>query len=195
MSNIVALPQQRYTSDAIRLHWLMAGLIVLAVATGLLFDDIPKAWEQRFLNIHAILGVIILALLAIRISWRLKHQPPPLPASIGPLNRLASHYGHLVLYGLMAVVPLAGLVTLLARGTGIDFGLFEILSPLARTPEIARPAKQLHGLLAYALIAMALGHMAVAMVHQFVLRDGLLARMMPKRAGTAGPIRKAVKKS
>ena len=178
-SGIIRLPQKRYTSGAIALHWLMAGLIVLVAISGLLFDDIPKSWEDRFLNLHAVFGTLTGLLLLARIAWRRQHRPPPLPASIGPLNRAASHWGHIGLYALMALVPLAGLAALLSRGKGIDFGLFEILSPFARTPEIARPAKQIHALLAYGLLAVAAAHMMVALVHQFVLRDGILLRMMP----------------
>ena len=178
-SGIIRLPQKRYTREAIALHWLMAGLIVPVAVSGLLYDDIPKSWEDRFLNLHAVFGTLTGLLLVARMVWRRQHRPPPLPASIGPLNRLVSHWGHVGLYALMALVPLAGLAALLARGKGIDFGLFEIVSPLARTPEIARPAKQIHALLAYALLAAAAAHMMVALFHQLILRDGLLLRMMP----------------
>ena len=180
-SGIIRLPQKRYTPAAIALHWLMAGLIVLVAVSGLLYDDIPKSSQDWFLNLHAVFGTLIGLLLAARIAWRRQHRPPPLPASIGPLNRVASHWGHIGLYALMALVPLAGLVALLSRGKGIDFGLFELLSPLARTPEIARPAKQIHALLAYGLLIAAAAHMMVALVHQFVWRDGILARMMPAK--------------
>ena len=178
-SGIIHLPQKRYTSGAITLHRLMAGLIVLVAMFGLLYDDIPKSSQDWFLNLHAVFGTLTGLLLVARIAWRRQHRPPPLPASFGPLNRLVSHWGHVGLYALMALVPLAGLAALLARGKGIDFGLFEILSPLARTPEIARPAKQVHALLAYGLLAAAAAHILVALAHQLILRDGLLLRMMP----------------
>ena len=179
MSQIVAFPTQRYTSGAIFFHWAMALLILFVAVSGLLFDDIPKNIKPWLVNLHAIAGTAILALLIARIWWRIKHRPPPDTASMGRLNRQLSSLGHYALYGLMAIVPVLGLVTLFYRGLGMDFGWFQVGPLLERTPAISRPAGDLHQLTAYALILLALGHIAMAFWHQYVTKDGLLLRMMP----------------
>jgi cytochrome b561 len=93
--------------------------------------------------------------------------------------RLASHAGHVALYVLMIAIPLIGIPTLLYRGRGLDFGLFQIPSPFSRTPEIFRPLTQVHEIASYLLIALAVGHALAAIYHQYVLRDGTLTRMRP----------------
>ena len=81
----------------------------------------------------------------------------------------------------MIVVPLIGFVPLFARGRGVNFGLFQIASPIERTKDWIGPTTEIHEIAAYALIALAVGHIAAAIYHQVALKDGLLLRMMPER--------------
>jgi hypothetical protein len=120
-------------------------------------------------------------LVLYRIFWRLTHAAPALPASVSPLVARAAGLGHLALYLLMLAVPIIGVPTLLWRGRGLDFGLFQIASPFTRTPEIYKPLTEIHELGAFALVILALLHAAVGVWHQFVQKDGILLRMMPGR--------------
>lgn len=70
---------------------------------------------------------------------------------------------------------------LFTRGKGIDFGLFQIASPIERTKAWIGPSTEVHEIAAYALIALAVGHVAAAIYHQVALKDGVLLRMMPER--------------
>ncbi len=169
----------RYGSVAIVLHWSTALMIVLAFALGLTVDAFPKSWAGGVINLHALIGLAVLGLTFIRIYWRLSHPAPALPATFPPLMRLASHSGHLALYALMIAVPIIGIPTLLYRGRGLDFGLFQIASPFVRAPEIFRPLTDIHEIASYALIALAIGHVLAAIYHQHWLRDGTLSRMLP----------------
>jgi len=78
-------------------------------------------------------------------------------------------------------VPIIGVPTLLWRGRGLDFGLFQIASPFTRMPEIYKPLTEIHELGAFELVILALLHAAVGVWHQFVRKDGILLRMMPGR--------------
>ena len=91
-------------------------------------------------------------------------------------QRLAK-LAHLGLYGLMAAVPLLGLATLFLRGRGLEFGLFSIASPLAANRALSRGIKEVHELAAYALLGLVAFHVAAALWHQFIKRDGLMGRM------------------
>ena len=71
--------------------------------------------------------------------------------------------------------------SILWAGRGLNFGLFEIASPFARTPEIYGPLTQVPDIASYALIALVVGHVLAALYHQFVRRDAILHRMMPRR--------------
>ncbi len=168
----------RYDNTAIALHWLIA-LLLLGVATiGLLFDDLKGDVKAYWLNIHAAVGVTIIALVILRLVWRISHKPPALtPAqSIFHLASSAAHWG---LYLLMLLVPVGGSFALFYRGRGINFGLFSLASPFVRDPTISRPITELHGLFAYGLFALAGIHILAALYHQYGRKDGLLLRMMP----------------
>lgn len=171
----------RYDRTAILLHWAIAFLITAAFLLGLTVDDFPKAYKDTVVNAHSLLGLGVLLLTLIRIAWRLGHPPPPAPKSMSAGAERLSKLMHALLYLLMLMIPLIGLPTLFYRGRGLDFGLFQLPAFLARTPEIFRPLTELHELGAYALIGLAAGHVAAALYHQWVLRDALIARMMPGR--------------
>ena len=172
---------QRYNSRAILLHWLIAAMILLLFVGGLTIDAFPKGWKSAMINLHALGGLTLALLVIYRIFWRLTHAAPALPASVSPLIARAAGLGHLALYLLMLAVPFIGVPTLLWRGRGLDFGLFQIASPFTRTPEIYKPLTEIHELGAFALVILALLHAAVGVWHQFVQKDGILLRMMPGR--------------
>ena len=168
-----------FDSTAVALHWTTAGLIVIGFSLGLTVDAFPKEWEHAVVNTHSLLGLAVLALTAARIAWRLGHPPPPMPGDAGgPLVRRAAAAVHFLLYALMVVVPLIGIPVLLYRGRGLDFGLFQLPSPFARTPEIFRPLTEAHELAAYALIGLAAAHVLAALYHHFVRRDEVLLQML-----------------
>lgn len=171
----------RYDRGAILLHWAIAFLIAAAFLLGLTVDDFPKAYKDAVVNTHSLLGLGILLLTLIRIGWRLGHPPPPAPKSMSAPMELFSKLAHVLLYILMLAVPLIGLPTLFYRGQGLEFGLFQLPTFLPRTPEIFRPLTELHEIGAYALVGLAAGHIAAALYHQWVLRDALIARMLPGR--------------
>ncbi len=168
---------QRYSTVAISLHWLVAALILVAFALGLSVDLFPRSWDATIVNIHVLLGLTILLLTLVRIWWRLSHGIPDFPARMTPGLVKAAHFGHAALYVLMLIVPMLGMPALFFRGRGIDLGLVQLGPYLARDPAIFRPLTEVHGWVSYALIALALGHVAAALYHQHVLKDDLLRRM------------------
>ena len=171
--------QARYDATARFFHWSMAGLITVVFAASFAFDAVPKDTEYVLVQLHMIAGLLILALYAARLAWRVSHRPPPVDPQVGPLMTRVAGLGHLLLYVLMLAVPLIGLAVIFLRGRGIDFGVFTIPSPLTADRSAARSAKELHELLAWGLMVLAAGHAAVAIWHHRVRRDGVLLRMMP----------------
>lgn len=167
----------RYDAVAVVLHWSIAFLILVAFGLGLTVDDFPKAVVPAVVNIHALIGLAVLALTIVRLAWRITHRPPPLPASAGQLTDRLSKIIHALLYLLMIAVPLVGLPTLFYRGKGLDFGLVAVPQFLPRVPEIFHPLTEAHELGAYAVVLLAVGHAAAAIYHQVALRDGLVLRM------------------
>jgi cytochrome b561 len=170
----------RYTAVAIGLHWLLALLIAVSFAVGLTMSDLPLSPTRlKLFNWHKWAGITILALSALRLLWRLAHRPPPdLPMS-GWQQALA-HGAHWALYALFFLVPLAGWAYSSAAGFPVVvFGLVPLPDFVSPDRAVASLLKERHEQLAWALAALVALHVAGALKHQFLDKDGLLSRMRP----------------
>ena len=171
----------RYGSGAIGFHWFMFVLVVVVGTLGLLHDSWPKQTQRFWINIHALLGLLLLFTLMARFWWRRRHQPPPLMDSVGTFSRRTGALMHFCLYALLFVTPIVGIITFIYHGRVFDFGIFKIDFGIKSNRAIFHPTEDLHGYLAYAIFALAGIHALTALWHQFILRDGLLNRMWPAR--------------
>jgi cytochrome b561 len=169
----------RYRPAAIVFHWTMFGLVVIVGILGLLHDSWPKQTQGFWINIHALIGLLLWFVLLARLAYRLRHVPPTLPAGIGALSRHFSSPVHLLLYGLMFIIPIIGFLTFVYHGRVFNFGVFELNLGVKRNPAIFRPTENVHGYLAYALFSLAGLHALAALWHRFVLHDRVVARMWP----------------
>jgi len=176
----------RHHPVTMALHWLLALMILGALAVGLYMTGLPfSPTRLRLYNWHKWAGVTILALSALRLLWRLTHRPPAeLP--MAAWQRRAAHHVHAALYLVFFAVPLAGWAY--SSAAGFPVVLFGVLPlPDLVTPDrvLSESLKPLHRWLAYALATLVVLHVAAALKHHFVDRDGLLLRMMPARRGGA----------
>ncbi len=180
--NAASAPPSRYTAPAIALHWLLALAIVGAFALGLYMTSLSfSPTRLKLYNWHKWAGVLILALSAARLLWRLTHRPPAPPAMPAWQAR-AAHGAHLALYALFFAVPLAGWAYSSAAGFPIVlFGVLPLPDWVPVDRELAEAAKAVHRYAAYALAAVVVAHVGAALKHHFVDRDGLLGRMAPAR--------------
>jgi cytochrome b561 len=170
----------RYSTIAILLHWVMAIAIITTFSVGFYMADLPFSPQRlKLYNWHKWAGVALLALAALRLLWRLTHRPPadlPMPA----WQAKAAHLTHLALYLLFFAVPLVGWAYSSAAGFPIVWlGLVPLPNFVPADKALAELIKPWHGYLAYAMAALVLMHMAAALKHQFIERDGLLSRMWP----------------
>jgi cytochrome b561 len=172
----------RYTQGAMALHWIMAVLIVAVGVLGLLHDSWPRRSQAFWINLHALIGLLVWVLIVVRLWWRLTHPPPALPPETGVLPRRLSYTAHLLLYVLVFVIPLVGIVTFVWHGRAFDFGLFRVNFGVRSNRAIFHRSEDVHGYLAYTLFALIVIHVLAALWHQFVWRDRLLQRMWPAAA-------------
>jgi cytochrome b561 len=174
-------PPQRYGPAAMLLHWSMFLLIVVVGVLGLLHDSWSKQTQAFWINVHALLGLLLWLLLFARFSWRLTHAPPVLPEEVGAFSRRLSTPVHVALYALMFVIPILGIVTFIWHGRVFDFGIFQVNFGVKSNRAVFHPTEDIHGYLAYALFALAGLHALAALWHHFIRRDGTLLRMWPPR--------------
>jgi cytochrome b561 len=180
-------PNQSYSTVAIVLHWLLAIAIVSVFCVGLVVEDMPLSMSKiKLINWHKWAGVTILFLSVLRLVWRITHRPPALPASIEQAmpgwQRIAYHGTHHLMYLLFFVVPLLGWAYSSAKGYPIVWlGLVPLPDFVPVDKALAEAIEPLHGLAAFSLMGLVALHVGAALKHQFIDRDGLLARMRPQR--------------
>jgi cytochrome b561 len=173
---------QRYTRPAVLLHWLIALLIIGAFTMGLVMTDIHgiTPTKLKYYSWHKWAGVTILALATLRLLWRLANRAPAYPASMPRWEQSAAHGLHSLLYVLMFAVPLSGYFYTLAAGVPVVwFGLFPLPVLMAPNPELKPVLKALHYWLNMGLAACVAVHIAAALKHVFIDRDGVMKRMLP----------------
>jgi len=171
-----------YTRTAIAFHWLIALLIVCGFGLGWVMTDIPgfTPTKLRYFSWHKWIGVTVFALAVLRILWRATHAAPPLPRSMSAWQRMAAQVAHLLLYVLMIVIPASGYLYSSASNIPVVYlGLVRLPMLISPDPHLKVILKTVHITLNYALLTLVVLHVAAAIKHQWLDRDGLLSRMIP----------------
>jgi cytochrome b561 len=174
----VSTQSPQFSAPSRFLHWLMALLILamLFIGIGMVSSTSPR--YAQLVSIHKPLGVAILCLVVIRFLNRLINRPPPLPASLPPIQRFGAHASHWALYALMFAMPLVGWGMLSAAGYPIVmFGPVELPPILPKDPTVYAALRALHTILAYLLFLTFLLHLSAALFHGLIRRDGVLESM------------------
>lgn len=169
---------QRYHPFLVALHWLMALMILMALAAGgLLLASMPPDSPDKVQGLggHMFFGIAIGVLLVLRFLIRVRSTHPPHATTGNDLLDRFGRWTHWGFYLLIAGMVLTGLTT------AFGLGLFEIVYGGAADTlpaELATFAPRVaHGFIALILIALIALHIAAAIYHQFILKDGLLRRM------------------
>ena len=173
----------RYTATAKALHWGIAVLILGLLGLGFYMQDLALSPTKLQLYAwHKWAGISVFVLVVVRLAWRITHRPPPLPAHMAPIERLAAHAGHHLLYLLMFAIPLSGWLMSSAKGfQTVWFGLLPIPDLLAKDKELGELLQTVHMSLNFVLVAVLLGHAGAALKHHFCDKDDVLSRMLPRR--------------
>ena len=170
----------RFTSLQRTLHWLMAACILAMLFVGVGMVSTVAAKYLPLITLHKTLGIAILVLALLRLGVRLRTGAPALPADLPEPMKLAAYLSHYALYGLMILMPLIGWAMLSAANYPI------VLWGGVRLPAIASPSDSLHTLLwnahvylGFAFYALVLLHVAAALFHALIRRDGVFRTMAP----------------
>jgi cytochrome b561 len=166
------------------LHWLIVLLVLALAIVGLTMVELPKTPKYFWVyTLHKSVGVTVLALVLLRIGWRLyAGAPKPVPGTPKWQERITS-LTHWALYALLLAMPLSGWLFDSANGLR-PFRLFG----LVEMPKLAKPdealadgARNAHELLFWVLVALVAVHAAAAFYHHLFRQDATLLRMLPGR--------------
>jgi cytochrome b561 len=156
-------PPTGYTRAQIALHWIT---VVLVALQFILHDAMSEAWDavedglevvvNPLVAQHVFMGALIAILTFVRLGLRLTHGAPPPPEREHPALKILAHGAHWAFYGLLIALPVSGAVA-----------WFNAIEPAAEAHEVFKT-------LLLALIAL---HVVAALVHQFIFKTNLMARM------------------
>ena len=173
--------ERRYGWVAVTLHWGVALMVVGLFALGLWMTSLGyyDPWYRKGPDLHRAVGVLLFALLILRLAWRGFNPPPAAEPSHAPWERLVAHCAHRTLYLLLILICLSGYLISTADGRPVPiFGGFEIpalIHGIDRQEEYAGTA---HYVLALITIALAGLHALAALKHHFIDRDRTLLKML-----------------
>lgn len=171
---------QQWGSLAKTLHWLVALLVVGMILVGLTLDVFPYKTKIQMIGIHKSIGATLLALMALRIVWRVVNPTPALPTGTPGWQKLLAGLVHFALYVLVIAMAVSG--WLYSNSAGYDvswFGLFPLPALTGENESLHDLVHEVHELGAWALIVALLLHIGGALKHHFINKNDVLARMVP----------------
>jgi cytochrome b561 len=170
---------EKYGIVSKTLHWLVAILIITAWIVGYSMMRLPDEEPVKFelFDLHKSVGMVILMLVIIRLSWRLYDGAPRLLSNSGLLKILANTV-HYLLYAFMFIQPLSGWAMSSAAGYNPTFfKLFTFPGLVAKDPNMVETYVEIHNTSAYILLFLFILHVSAALVHHFIFKDNTLRRM------------------
>jgi len=181
MESIAMKPPARYARMAVVLHWIVALLIIALLATGWYMVGTQTNTPERafFFNLHKSLGIITAFVIATLIVWRTRHQAPALPTTMPRWERTAAVLNHRLFYVFMVLVSLAGYLTSSFSKYGAK--VFGIPLPPWGWEDAALRGNfaAVHRVAALVFAALIAIHVAGALKHLLVDKDGVFQRMLP----------------
>ncbi|WP_062225622.1 cytochrome b [Aureimonas frigidaquae] len=178
----MAVLPQSYRPTARILHWVVAVAVFAMVPAGLVMtgSNIGRPLQDALFLFHKNTGVLLLLLVLARLAYRARHPAPPLPAGMPAWQAALAIGNHAALYTLLLVMILTGYVSVRAGGYPVELLDAIGLPPLVpRSDALANLASGLHDSAKTVLIVFIALHVAAALYHGIVRRDGVLWRMRP----------------
>jgi len=169
-----------YKTGARWLHWSMALLVLAMIPVGFLMvqEGLSRPLQNNLFIFHKNVGVLLLVLIAARLVYRLLTPPPPLPTAMPIWQLRIAGLSHAALYTLLVVMPLAGYIRVRAGGFPIEtLDAMGIPALVPRSDALAQIAKSVHFYGAWAIALLVALHIAAALYHGLIRRDGIVSRM------------------
>lgn len=176
----------RYTRLSRVLHWLTAVLVFATLFIGFVMVNSVSRYTG-LVTLHKTLGATILVVVLVRVVNRLTHRAPPLPSTVGVLERKVVLLSEVSLYALLLVQPLFGWAMVSAAGGPVVvFGSLRLPRIAPFDAQLFWILRQAHSVVAYLLLAAIAAHISAVLLHTVALRDRLIERMtfrLSRRAG------------
>ncbi len=173
----------RFGAPSRLLHWTIAVLILALVWLGWYMVDLTyyDKWYNASLHYHRSLGLLVLALVLVKLGWQCCTPAPRPVAGLRPWERIGAKLMHWALWGMMLLIPVTGYLISISAGKPVQlFNWFALPALVAVDETLREQAIAVHYYLSYAALALAAGHAGAALKHHFINRDDTLRRMLWK---------------
>ena len=176
-----------YSRIAKLLHWLVAICVLSTIPVAFWMNNAsPGPLQDNLFNLHKSIGMLILALMLLRVTYRLTAGAPAAEPSLAPWQRSFSSTVHTLLYVLLVAMPIVGYTANSAYGASTPFfGLFDLPPIVGKNEALSEQLFKYHRWTGWAVAVLAAMHIGAALQHHFIHRDGVLRRMLPTSMGGA----------
>ena len=177
----MARNQERYSTTAIILHWLMAILLLTLFGLGWYMVDLPKGSDERswFFALHKSIGLTMALLALIRVVWRFTHVPPDLPETVSLFKQKLAGLTHVLLYVAMIIQPLSGYIS--SSFSGYKTKIWGVALPHWgwKSPALNELFTDIHVASSVVLLCLVILHLSGVAVHIYEGDKQVLRRMLP----------------
>jgi cytochrome b561 len=179
MTTMTMAQPTTYSLTARALHWITATLVLINLPLGVVIANKLGGPIQDWLyNLHRSIGATVIPVILLRFLYRLTHRAPPLPADMPPIQQLAAHGNHWLLYGLLIVQPFLGWIGTSAFPAPIVvYGLFQLPPLWWEDRPFSDLILTIHAVTGLAIACLVVAHIGAALYHHYVRKDDILARM------------------
>ena len=178
---------QRYGATTKLFHWSIFLLLLYQYVVAINMTRMERSdtalgffTQDALYNWHKSIGIVLLVLAFGRYMWRRSAPLPDWAPGLSPRERNLSHWIERVLYICMFVMPLSGILYVMAGGYGVlFFGRWPLPNFIGDNELLAQVGRTTHRVTAYIFLFAWLNHLTLVLKHQFVDKDRLLRRMLP----------------
>jgi cytochrome b561 len=170
----------QYDTPAKVLHWLVVALLLAQYLIGWLMPDIHRGMKPGdAMTWHISVGIVILALIVLRLIWRLTHRVAP-ESSLEPWQRAGAEAVHWLLYVLVLLTTISGWLFASFRGWSISFFFLAPLPMLSsENTDALRAINHWHQKFEWTLLILIGVHVLAALVNLLFYRNRVMQRILP----------------
>lgn len=169
----------QYGSVAKFFHWVVFLLVAALLLVGYFMGDISdKATKIQVVNVHKLVGLSVLILMLLRMTWSMTNRKPSLPFGTPQWQKRIERIVHYLLYLLIIAMPLSGWVMSCAAGHVPQLGSWVFSLPVPKNEALSDFSFQVHSWLAIAIIALVSLHILAAFYHFLIKKDDIFQRML-----------------
>ena len=178
---LAARPVNRHSLAVRLMHWTTVLAMLAATAAALLRDALESpALRSLLMDIHRQAGLWVLLALVLRLAVRVGRGMADHAGATSPLLRITGLMAHLALYAMLLALPVLGWAVCNAHEVGVKLlGVIALPALVAPDADLADNLTDWHVIAAWAMLALVVLHVAAALWHHFIRRDGVLLAMLP----------------